>query len=173
MRKKWSDALVQRSVSSWLFDPKPSDTDEDRVALSELRNLVNRELNTVSDVKGLTSDLKIWGKARALSERLKQVFDAVVFEELKQISDDIGWAGNARGKFIVFANDYVQELYRKSEFRSDPKFAEVYVCAHSKRNEIVVTGAVASQGILNKVRSIMRANDPGIPVSYQVTVKKR
>ena len=172
LTKKWSDALVERSVSSWLLDPEPSDTDDDRVALSELRNLVNRELNTVGDVKGLTSDIRKWGKGRALSERLKQVFDTIIFEELEQILDDIDWASSARGKFIVFVNDYVQELYRKSEFRSDPMFADVYVGAHSMRNEIVVTGAVASEGMLNKVRSIMRDNDPGIPVSYQVTLKK-
>src|SRR5262245_908472 len=96
--KKWSDALVERSVSSWLLDPEPSDTDDDRVALSELRNLINRELNTVGDVKGLTSDIRKWGKGRALSERLKQVFDAIIFEELEQILDDIDWASSARRK---------------------------------------------------------------------------
>ena len=110
---------------------------------------------------------------RAPSERVKQVFDIIILGEIKQVMDDIGWASNRRGKFIVFANDYVEKLYRKSAFRSDSKFAEVYVRAHSKRNEIVVAGAVASEGILKKVRAIVRDNDPGIPVTYQVTVKKR
>src|SRR5215475_10178386 len=44
---KPSEFLIQRSISIELFDSQPSDTDEDRVLLPELRSLCCRELTTL------------------------------------------------------------------------------------------------------------------------------
>jgi len=166
--RRWSEALVKETVSQSLLDADAEDSDQDLAALSDLRSLVSRKLGTKSAVNRLRSDLEDWKKNRALSARLEEVFSDIT-EELEEISDDIRWARTRRGRFVLFANDYGQHIYGK--IRPNPKFADVYLLADAKQEELVVSGSVAEEATLQELRSIIQEHDPGVPVNYQVTVR--
>jgi hypothetical protein len=71
---KASELLIQRSINGELFDPAPSDTDEDRALLGELRRLCCRELTTSDAVKQMSIELKELTRARTVSRILQWTF---------------------------------------------------------------------------------------------------
>jgi hypothetical protein len=165
-RMKWSEWLIKRSVDDFLFDPQPSDTAEDMALLAELRRLCCRELTSLESVRQLRAELKGFSNSHSFSERMRDVLDDVR-GELKEIADDVRFAGSPRGRFVLFCNDYVQDVHKI--IRSQPKFADAYIGAHVDREAVVVAGHVADEAALHELRAIINTHPPGVEVIWRVT----
>ena len=163
---KYSEWLIKKSVDDFLFDPKSSDAAEDLVQLAELRNLCSRELTSLQSLRQLKAELKDFAKARSVSERVRDVIDEVR-EELGEILDDLRFARSSRGRFVLFCNDYVRELYKI--IRAQSQFADAYVGAHLDREAVVVAGQVPDETALHELRAIIVAHPPGVEVIWSVT----
>jgi hypothetical protein len=163
---KWSEWLIKRSVDDCLFDPQPSDTAEDVALLAELRRLCCRELASLESVRQLKVELRGFSNSRSFSERVRDVLEDVS-GELKEIADDVRFAGSPRGRFVLFCNDYGQELYKI--IRSQAKFLDAYIGAHVDREAVVVQGHVPDEAALHELRAIINAHPPGVEVIWRVT----
>jgi hypothetical protein len=163
---KWSECLIKRRVDEFLFDPEPSDTVDGLAQLAELRGLCGEELTSPQSCAGLRAALKDFTAARRPSKRVRAVL-AEVREALREISSDLRFAASARGRFVLFCNDYVQELYKTVRVRAD--FADVSAGAHISREALVVSGHVRDEGVLGELRAILDAQPPGVEVIWRVT----
>jgi hypothetical protein len=94
----------------------------------------------------------IEGRAQELQQfalLLRAVRDVLedVSGELKEIADDVRFADSPRGRFVLFCNDYSQELYKI--IRSQAKFVDAYIGAHLDREAVVVQGHVPDEAALH------------------------
>jgi hypothetical protein len=163
---KRSESLVKKEISSFQFDPEPSDTTEDKALLKKLRKLCSVELTSAKSVKQLKVELKKFAKVQAASVRMNNLVEDIL-GELDEIGDDIKFAGSPKGRFILFFNDWAQPLHKK--IRSQKKFNNAYLVADPKNKTIVVTGSVPSEKARRELEALVKAHPPGVKVVWRVT----
>jgi hypothetical protein len=164
---KPSDFLIQRSISADLFDPQPSDSDEDRAVLEQLRRLCGGDLTTLDSIKELRAEIKQLTRARAMSDRVSAVLEDVG-EELAEILDDLRFAKSRKGRFVLYFQDWSARVH--TVIRSQPRFCDAYVMANSDREAVVISGSVPDEDALRDLRSIIDAHPPRVQVIWEVTV---
>ncbi|HEU4678611.1 MAG TPA: hypothetical protein VFS35_03755, partial [Terrimicrobiaceae bacterium] len=92
-----------------------------------------------------------------------------VLKELDEIAADLKFAKSRRGKFVLFANDYAQEVYKK--LRADADFNDLYIASHPEREELVLTGSATSFDVLIASLSLISKYPSGVPLRVDVTIK--
>jgi hypothetical protein len=164
---KYSERLVKNRIDPLLFEAKPEHSPGDRKEIADLQFYCEGVFNTserVSKVRKKIEDIKTASPSLALAG----VADEVL-EELDEIADDLGFATSRRGKFVMFANDYAQEVYK--EMRATADFNDLYIGSHPEREELVLTGTARSFDVLSASLSLVSKYPSGVPFLIDVTVK--
>jgi hypothetical protein len=166
---KWSEWLLDCSLDDFLFGPEPDDTAHDLALLGELRSLCSRNLASLKSVRELKAELKSFARSRSVPGRVRGVLDGIE-ERLAEIADDLRFARSPQGRFILFVNDWAQQLYRI--IRPQPRFADAFIGAHRDGAAVVVYGRVPTERALRDLRSLIEAHPPGVEVIWQVAVRR-
>ncbi|MCA8969242.1 MAG: hypothetical protein KDC95_05640 [Planctomycetes bacterium] len=163
--ERWSEDLFKERVAKELFDETSDMSREDLQSVRELAFLCEGVFRTVERVQTVRS--KIERLRKSVSKTVQDVADEAL-EELTEIESDLELANSRRGRFLRFANDYVQELY--VTLRADAALAGVSMGSHPQLEQLMVVGSVADAAALSKVADLLGRFPPGVPVMFQVLV---
>jgi hypothetical protein len=164
---KYSEQIVKNRINPFLFETTPEHSPGDRKEIADLRFYCEGVFNTserVSKIRKKIEDIK----TASLSSAVVSVADKIL-EELDEIADDLGFATSRRGKFVLFANDYGQEVYQ--ELRATADFNDLYIASHPDREELVLTGTAKSFDVLGAALSLVSKYPSGVPFHVDVTIK--
>lgn len=163
---KYSEQLVKNRINPFLFEATPEHSPGDRKEIADLQFYCEGAFNTserISKVRKKIEDIK----TASLSAVVVGVADEVL-EELDEIADDLGFATSRRGKFVLFANDYGQEVYK--ELRAIADFNDLCIASHPDREELVLNGTVKSFDVLSTSLSLISKYPSGVPFRVDVII---
>lgn len=167
---KWSESLIKERVSADLFEEIPSDDEawsrEEKQRIRDLAFVCEGVFRSNERVKSAVAAIKKIRKGAAPAVR--EVADAVL-EELKEIRDDLKFAKSRRGQFVLFANDYAQEVYKT--MRKDEALAEVMIGSHAEHEQLVIAGSVNDAEDIAKVARLLAKHPSGVPVQFHVVLR--
>jgi len=164
---KWSEQLVKNRIDPSLFEATPEQSQGDRKAIADLKFYCEGVFNTsekVLRVRKKIEEVKTASRAPAVLN----VADEVL-EELDEIADDFKFAKSRRGKFVLFANNYTQEVYKK--LRANADFNDLYIASHPDREELVLTGSAKRFDVLIASLSLISQYPSGVPFRVDVNIK--
>lgn len=166
---KWSESLIKERISQELFQEPPGQGTWSREEKQRVQDIAflcegvfrsdERVKKALAAIKKLRKDAP--GAARDVADH--------VLEELKEIRNDLKFAKSRRGKFILFANDYAQEVYKT--LRKDDALAGVMIGSHPEHEQLTVAGSVEDAADIAKVAQLLAEHPPGVPVQFHVLLQ--
>ena len=157
----WDSLLVKTALSAALIEecvawvPRLANTDE----VGGLRTRVC----TPAELKELRAAV---GHAKPrLPANLADALEA----ELREIVADARWVKTDRGRYVRAVNSWVESFH--AELRSMPRFADVLVGAHAKREVVFVAGAVESEQVWEALLSYVASKRPPFKVVTDVRIR--
>ena len=132
----------------------------------------------VSDVSAQLAESKFVGEASALSTLVETRADLKLVrktagsilphlrpdtrdelsEELAEMVEDLHWSKSKQGKAVLEINNWSQSF--RDEWRSDPRFDDMYIGTHSELHVILVAGTAKNSVDLDAAISLIESKDP-------------
>ena len=165
---KWSESIVKTRVDASIFEETEKLSHDDRAVLNDLSFWCEGVFQSEERIEKVRKKVL---RARDLTEAsaaaIREIADQVL-EELREIEEDLKFAQSRRGRFILFANDYGQELY--GDLRKVAALDEVMVGSHPEREELVVSGRVEAAEHLSQLASLIAEHPPGVPIRFELVL---
>ena len=165
--EKWSESLSKNKIDETIFEVDGEISAADRNRIENLQFHCEGVFRDRDRIKKVRSLVRRKAKEKPHSLAVKAVADGIL-EELDEIESDLKFASSRRGKFVLFANDWAQEIY--ATLRKNKRLASIAMGPHSEQERIVVHGTLKAAGDLLEVVRLLDKNQPGVPIEYRVTV---
>lgn len=167
---RWSEFLVKTRIDDSVFELSESVDALERQRIEKMRFWCEGVFTDKERVKKVRDKVKRAKMQKPRADVVEDVADAIL-EELDQITEDLKFAKSRRGKFILFVNDWTQELYKT--FRKDSRFDDLIVGVHGDHERIVVTGRVHDARALVAAVQVIAEHDAAAQLEYRVMMEPR
>ena len=159
MKAPWREFIVKETISEFVINQL-----RDKVPEEHLVTLENLVCKTKADIRQLSKCVKV----------LKKHLDSDVYEELcdelNEIKEDNNWIGSSRGKYVLAINEWMQPFYE--EFRSIPKFDDIFIGGHSEKTVVFVCGKVSTHEDYDLLLDFITKKKPPFKVLADVMIEK-
>ncbi len=168
---KWSESLIKSKIDPQLFEIEDDIKNEEHQILKDFQFYCEGIFDTperIKRVKGKIKDLKKNSKSKII-----KAIGNEILGELKEISDDLKFANSRRGKFVLFANDYGQEVYK--ELRTHNELNDFMIMSHPEKELLVLTvvGSTPSAKTVIKAINIIDKYPAGVPFQINITLNHK
>jgi hypothetical protein len=162
---KWSAALVKTRISDEAFTSQMPLSPEHKQAINDIKFICGGVFESKERIEKISKKLRgiKKGSVEPISTVVKNVLD-----ELAEIASDLAFAESRHGKFILFANDWSQELYKTIRIKNC--FANILSCSHPEKEILVLQGTVSTLVELTELIEVIKSMQPGVPIEFRVIV---
>jgi len=127
--EKWSASLVKNRIDPHLFEASSPQLAE---RLKDLKFYCEGVFETPERIAKVKKILQKKAREKPVTPEWKDAVRAIL-GELQEIQDDLKFAKSNRGKFILFFNDWAQDLY--VPLRKDPAFTGITAGANPDKTQ--------------------------------------
>lgn len=165
--QKWSKALTKNRVDSEIFEDVSEATPTELARIKDLKFYCEGVFETSERIKKVREIIKKKAKERPTSTIVTITANAIL-DELKEIETDLKFAKSRRGKFVLFANDWAQQVY--SRLRKDARFKDLALGPSSEKETLIVYGSISDATALIDAIRILEMYDAGVSIEFRITL---
>lgn len=162
---KWSESLLKTRIEVSVFEIDATADASDIARVKDLKFFCGGVFETAERIDKVRAIVQKKAREKPASSIVKSVVQGIL-EELSEIESDRKFAKSRRGKFILFANDWIQPIY--AEIRPAKRFEDLFFSADPEKEQIVVQGSVANAIDLIDCIKLVEKFTPGVPVEFRV-----